>query len=47
MISEQGQSVIVKNKVYKVVELFKDCFLAQRNDTKQIFYYSEIEMYAI
>lgn len=30
MIPEQGQSVIVKNKVYKVVELFKDCFLAQR-----------------
>jgi hypothetical protein len=47
MIPIVGSKVIVKNKVYKVEELYKDYMLVSFGNKFVTFYYSEIESYAI
>jgi len=42
-----GQRIIIKNKVYKVEELYRDSLLVSFGDKLITFYYNEIEQYAI
>jgi hypothetical protein len=47
MIPSVGQNIIIRNKLYKVEELYKDSVLVSFGDKFITFYYSEIESYAI
>jgi len=47
MIPVVGKRVIIRNKVYTVVELYRDSMLCSFGDKFITFYFSEIEQYAI
>lgn len=47
MLPTVGNKVIIRNKVYKVEELYKDSMLVSFGDKFITFYYNDIESYAI
>lgn len=47
MLPTVGNKVIIRNKVYTIVELYTDSMLCAFGDKYISFYYSEIETYAI
>jgi hypothetical protein len=47
MLPTVGSKVIIRNKVYKVEELYKESMLVSFGEKFICFYYNEIESYAI
>lgn len=40
---EKGQTVVVSNKIYKVVDVYSQTVLIERGGKKRVVFFSEIE----